>query len=196
MRAYKQILIFLIIIFANLVLSNNNISIRIMATANVHNETDPCGRKKKPLGGLARKATILNKLKETNNNLYIVDAGNLFFKTDIIDPGISHEVAIINDGEIIKQDAPANLINMLGNNKIMVRINTKDKSPDLSPFDYKVEDNLIEFSTELGTDEHFSVKVSKTFSKIKISSEVSFSSSGVGIFSKSGDSAYSKSASS
>ena len=42
MRTYKQILIFLIII-ANLVLSNNNISIRIMATANVHNETDPCG---------------------------------------------------------------------------------------------------------------------------------------------------------
>ena len=82
MRTYKQILIFLII-FTNLVLSNNNISIRIMATANVHNETDPCGWKKKPLGGLARKATVLDQQSTGIDNFYIVDAGNLFFKKDI-----------------------------------------------------------------------------------------------------------------
>ncbi len=84
-------------------------------------------------------------LKEINNN-----GKTIILTTHYIEEAeaLCNEVAIINDGEIIKQDAPANLINMLGNNKIMVRINTKNKSPDLSPFDYKVEDNLVEFSTK------------------------------------------------
>ena len=84
-------------------------------------------------------------LKEINNN-----GKTIILTTHYIEEAeaLCNEVAIINDGEIIEQDAPANLINMLGNNKIMVRINTKDKSPNLSPFDYKIEDNLVEFSTK------------------------------------------------
>ena len=58
------------------------------------------------------------------------------------------EVAIINNGEIIKQDAPENLINMLGNNNIMVRFIPNGDLPDLTPFDYKIKNDLIEFSTK------------------------------------------------
>ena len=53
-----------------------------MATANVHNETDPCGWKKKPLGGLARKATIIDNLRSEGFDVLILDAGNLLFKKD------------------------------------------------------------------------------------------------------------------
>ena len=75
-------------------------SIRIIATANVHGEIDPCGWKKKPLGGLARKATIIDESSENIDNLYIVDAGNLFFSKESLEPGISTETALIN-AEII-----------------------------------------------------------------------------------------------
>ena len=82
-------------------IANENI-VKIIATANVMGEIDPCGWPKNPLGGLARKATILDKISETYNDAYIVDAGNLFFKDDILDPGISTESAIINADIIIK----------------------------------------------------------------------------------------------
>jgi len=45
------------------------------------------------LGGLARKATILDSLAQNTENILVVDAGNLFFKKDIIDPGIETEVS-------------------------------------------------------------------------------------------------------
>ena len=53
-----------------------------MATTNVVGETEPCGWKKKPLGGLARKATVINDVKSEGVNPFIVDAGDLFFKDD------------------------------------------------------------------------------------------------------------------
>ena len=56
--------------------------IRIVSTANVHGETDPCGWKKKPLGGLARKATIIDELRSEGFDVLVLDAGNLFFKTE------------------------------------------------------------------------------------------------------------------
>jgi hypothetical protein len=46
------------------------------------------------LGGLARKATIIEQYN--NNNIYIVDAGNLFFKSESLEDGIPREVALIN----------------------------------------------------------------------------------------------------
>ena len=54
--------------------------IRIVSTANVHGETDPCGWKKKPLGGLARKATVIDNLRSEGFDVLVLDAGNLFFK--------------------------------------------------------------------------------------------------------------------
>ena len=35
--------IFLLFISVQLILANSDLAFRIMATANVHNETDPCG---------------------------------------------------------------------------------------------------------------------------------------------------------
>ena len=67
--------------------------IRIVSTANVHGETDPCGWKKKPLGGLARKATIIDNLRSEGFDVVILDAGNLFFKRDKLDPGTPTESA-------------------------------------------------------------------------------------------------------
>ena len=58
------------------------------------------------------------------------------------------EVAIINNGEIIEQDAPANLINMLGDNIISVRVGSNQQNLNLSPFDYKINDDFIEFKTK------------------------------------------------
>ena len=67
--------------------------IRIVSTANVHGETDPCGWKKKPLGGLARKATIIDNLRAEGFDVLILDAGNLFFKNEILNAGAPLETA-------------------------------------------------------------------------------------------------------
>ena len=50
--------------------------------------------------------------------------------------------------EIIEQDAPENLINMLGDNNINVRINSSNQKLDLSPFNYRIDNDIIEFSTK------------------------------------------------
>ena len=96
---FKQLLI-LIILF-QISFTDENL-VRIIATANVHGEVDPCGWKKKPTGGLARKATLLDDLYLDVKNFYVIDAGNLFFKQDIIDPGIPTEIALINADIIVK----------------------------------------------------------------------------------------------
>ena len=76
--------------------------ITILATTNVHGEVDPCGWKKKPLGGLARKATIIENLIKNGDVPIVLDAGDLFFKSSDIDPGISLDVAKVN-AEIINE---------------------------------------------------------------------------------------------
>ena len=75
--------------------------IRITATANVHGEIDPCGWKKKPLGGLARKATVLDTLSKDIDDLIVVDAGNLFFKKDIVEVGLPGDISKINSKIIL-----------------------------------------------------------------------------------------------
>ena len=52
------------------------------------------------MGGLARKATVLDQQSTGIDNFYIVDAGNLFFKKESVDPGVALETAQINS-EII-----------------------------------------------------------------------------------------------
>ena len=56
------------------------------------------------MGGLARKATILteHKVNELNNNTFVVDAGDLFFSKNILEPGVSREVAIVNANIILE----------------------------------------------------------------------------------------------
>ena len=76
----KQFFLFLILslslIFANFSPSE---SIKLILTSNVNGETAPCGWKKRPMGGLARKSTIINKNKADGYELLVADAGNLFF---------------------------------------------------------------------------------------------------------------------
>ena len=52
------------------------------------------------MGGLARKATVLEQ-NSNQDNLYVVDAGNLFFSKELLEDGISREVALINAGIIL-----------------------------------------------------------------------------------------------
>ena len=86
----KNILIYIFlslsVVFANF--SSDN-GIRLVLTSNVNGETDPCGWKKKPMGGLARKSTIINDLKKEGHNVIVADAGNLFFKKDRLSSGIT-----------------------------------------------------------------------------------------------------------
>ncbi len=52
------------------------------------------------MGGLARKATIVDNLVNDGLEPLILDSGNLFYKKDILDPGVEIETAKIN-AEII-----------------------------------------------------------------------------------------------
>ncbi len=84
-------------------------------------------------------------LKQINN-----DGKTIILTTHYIEEAeaLCDEVAIINNGEIIEQDAPENLINMLGDNNINVRINSSNQKLDLSPFNYRIDNDIIEFSTK------------------------------------------------
>ncbi len=81
---------------------NDSHHFRLYVTADVKGETEPCGWKKKPAGGLARKCTIVNNSKSAGFNTLVLDAGNLFFKQKSIDPGISLDSAIENTSTIIE----------------------------------------------------------------------------------------------
>ena len=91
---------------------SNSSQITILVTTNVHGEVEPCGWKKKPLGGLARKATIIENLINSGDNPLVLDAGDLFFKSTDIDPGIALDVAKIN--AIIIAAIAISIINHLG----------------------------------------------------------------------------------
>ena len=54
-------------------------SATLVVTGNVHSQLDPCGWKRNPTGGLPRKATFINKLRNDGMNPIILDAGDLFF---------------------------------------------------------------------------------------------------------------------
>lgn len=76
--------------------------IRFYISGDVKGETEPCGWKKKPVGGLARKCTVVKNSKEAGYETLVLDAGNLFFKQEKIDPGVSMDVAKENAKTIVK----------------------------------------------------------------------------------------------
>ena len=88
---------------------------------------------------------LWNYLKEINN-----DGKTIILTTHYIEEAeaLCDEVAIINDGNIIEQDAPTNLINTLGNNNITIRVSSNQEGTDLSPFNYKINNDIIEFATK------------------------------------------------
>ena len=98
---YKILTILLLFqfIYSQNIQDNNKIT--LIVTTNVHGEIEPCGWPKKPLGGLARKATIISELIDERIDPIIFDAGNLFFKKNILDPGIALETAKIQAEVIV-----------------------------------------------------------------------------------------------
>ena len=54
------------------------------------------------MGGLARKATIVDQVKAEGHNPVIVDAGNLFFKTNKASVGLENDINKINTNTIVE----------------------------------------------------------------------------------------------
>ena len=54
------------------------------------------------MGGLARKCTVLDNSREQGFNTIVLDAGNLFFKENKVDPGISLDIAKENARTIVE----------------------------------------------------------------------------------------------
>lgn len=52
--------------------------VTLLYNASVHAELHDCGCKKKPLGGLARRAALIDHIAAEHPDLLLVDAGNLF----------------------------------------------------------------------------------------------------------------------
>ena len=90
------------ILSLNLLLANqlDLYDLQIIATTNNNGEIEPCGWKKKPLGGLARKATLIDEINLDDNSI-IVDAGNLLFKDNSISKGVSYDISKITSEIII-----------------------------------------------------------------------------------------------
>ena len=53
----------------------------MVLSGSVHGQLDPCGWKKNPLGGLSRRIVKVNELKESREDLLILDAGDIFFSS-------------------------------------------------------------------------------------------------------------------
>ena len=81
--------------------TGNESHIRMYVTSDVKGETEPCGWKKKPAGGLARKCTVVKNSKAEGFSTLVFDAGNLFFKKDRVDPGVSMDIAKENARTIV-----------------------------------------------------------------------------------------------
>ena len=59
---------------------NGPCSITLLYNASVHGEIDDCGCKSKPLGGVARRAALVDQLCASSSNRLLIDGGNLFGK--------------------------------------------------------------------------------------------------------------------
>ncbi|MBH24919.1 MAG: hypothetical protein CMH57_10790 [Myxococcales bacterium] len=88
----------------------------IWHTSNVHGEREDCGCPKRPLGGLARKATVIAEAprdkKEVNrpDAALIVDAGNLLFKS----PRVGDQKDNARKVSIIEAEAIIDAFNLIG----------------------------------------------------------------------------------
>ena len=55
----------------------------IIHSSNIRGETEPCGWPKNPLGGLARKASIIDNENADSLDVLFFDTGDLFFITSL-----------------------------------------------------------------------------------------------------------------
>ena len=54
--------------------------VTILVTTNVRGQLDPCGWKANPLGGLPRRYTYINQVKESGIDPILLDAGDALFE--------------------------------------------------------------------------------------------------------------------
>ena len=54
------------------------------------------------MGGLARKATVVDNIRAKGYDVSVLDAGNLFFAKDNLSPGVTTDVAKVNAETILK----------------------------------------------------------------------------------------------
>ena len=55
----------------------------MLVTTNVRGQLDPCGWKANPLGGLPRRLTYINQLREGGVDPVLLDAGDALFELNI-----------------------------------------------------------------------------------------------------------------
>ena len=80
----KEILLIFISIFYSCSQEFEKDSVRLVLTGSVHGQLDPCGWKKNPLGGLPRRYTKINEMRDNGENLIVLDAGDMFYSTNKI----------------------------------------------------------------------------------------------------------------
>ena len=80
----KEILLIFISIFYSCSQEFEKDSVRLVLTGSVHGQLDPCGWKKNPLGGLPRRYTKINEMRDNSENLIVLDAGDMFYSTNKI----------------------------------------------------------------------------------------------------------------
>ena len=59
----------------------------MLVTANVRGQLDPCGWKANPLGGLPRRLTYINQIRESGVDPILLDAGDALFELNILVSG-------------------------------------------------------------------------------------------------------------
>ena len=80
----KEILLIFISIFYSCSQEFEQDSVRLVLTGSVHGQLDPCGWKKNPLGGLPRRYTKINEMRNNGESLVVLDAGDMFYSTNKI----------------------------------------------------------------------------------------------------------------
>jgi len=80
----KEILLIFISIFYSCSQEFEKDSVRLVLTGSVHGQLDPCGWKKNPLGGLPRRYTKINEMRDNGESLIVLDAGDMFYSTNKI----------------------------------------------------------------------------------------------------------------
>jgi len=58
--------------------------VTMLVTTNVRGQLDPCGWKSNPLGGLPRRLTYINQIKQSGTDPILLDAGDALFDSDYL----------------------------------------------------------------------------------------------------------------
>lgn len=84
MDGRNYLIIFILILISHLSLSSpalgkKKIEFTILYTNDIMGEVDPSGRFRNPLGGLAKRSTLISQFKKEGKEILLVDTGNLLF---------------------------------------------------------------------------------------------------------------------